>query len=205
MCQVSTELSLCYDILISFFLVSPPTPDGSLPVGNPPRLPSTHSHRIPPRTSSRPPSVTSHAPSTYSSAGSTRHILSNSNVPSAARYAGRSSNNSNASSGLSLAVNYIPSKFSKTLLNPLGSSTRKRRVAKDTLDPAVPKQGGGIDAFKSGEARIGGLQDEDDIFLLDGQSKPARRLRWNRFKWALFVGNLLVSTFLTSSHFAYLT
>jgi len=81
-----------------------------------------------------------------------------------------------------LAVNYIPSKFSKTLLNPLGSSTRKRKTAYDALDPTVLKQGVGTDAFKNGESRIGGLQDEDDVHLLDGKTKPAGRLRWNRFK-----------------------
>lgn len=42
----------------------------------------------------------------------------------------------------------------------------------------MPKQGGGLAAFKSGESRIGG-----------------KGLRWTKFKWILFVANLALSLY----------
>lgn len=67
----------------------------------------------------------------------------------------------------------------------------------------VPKMGGGVDAFRSGESRIGGPGDEDDEMEVEGGSqsrwfktgtkkKGHEKLRWNKFKWVLFCSNLMV-------------
>ena len=68
----------------------------------------------------------------------------------------------------------------------------------------MPKIGGGVDAFRSGEARIGGPEDDDDDevqvengsgrrWFRKGAGKQGnKKLRWNRFKWVLFCANLLV-------------
>ncbi|KAJ3510639.1 hypothetical protein NMY22_g15915 [Coprinellus aureogranulatus] len=95
------------------------------------------------------------------------------NVP---RYTGLSNTSAPASptmstSGLSLSVNYLPSKFSDNILTP--RSRRRSGVPGGNQGPNIPKQGGGLAAFKSGEARIGG-----------------KGLRWTKFKWILFVANL---------------
>ena len=58
----------------------------------------------------------------------------------------------------------------------------------------VPKRGGGREAFRSGEARMPGVGDEDYDGVIPregGKTKP--RLRWNKFKWTLFAANTLVS------------
>ncbi|KAG5641734.1 hypothetical protein DXG03_004306 [Asterophora parasitica] len=95
------------------------------------------------------------------------------------------------SSGISLTVNYLPHKFSNTLLS---GGPRKRKGKNG--DPALPKLGGGVEAFRSGEARMPGDNDEDydgvsgDFF---GNQPGRKKLRWNKFKWILFVSN----TFLT--------
>ncbi|KAH9478199.1 hypothetical protein JR316_0008652 [Psilocybe cubensis] len=109
----------------------------------------------------------------------------------------------------------------------------------------VPKMGGGVDAFRSGEARIGGRGDgdgdeygdedegaegvnEDDGMLREDTGRrgwfgksgpgmgtstgkvvggegvkitprargpPKKKLRWNRFKWMLFVANFALTTY----------
>ena len=84
----------------------------------------------------------------------------------------------------------------------------------DSIDfVGVPKMGGGIDVFRSGEARMGGEGDEDDDedeedngddkryskrWFVRGRklnSQPHnRKLRWNKFKWILFVSNIIVSS-----------
>ncbi|KAG2008012.1 tetraspanin Tsp2 [Coprinopsis cinerea AmutBmut pab1-1] len=89
-----------------------------------------------------------------------------------------------STTGLSLSVNYLPSKFSGALL-----SRRSSRVdlggaggggdGKEVVD--VPKSGGGTAAFKSNEQRIGGAS--------------GQKLRWTRFKWILFFTNLLLSLY----------
>jgi Tetraspanin family len=71
-------------------------------------------------------------------------------------------------SNLSLSVNYIPSKFSKF---------RNRKGGKYNSVYNLPKEGAGLQAFKSNEARM-------------PQGKG--RLKWNKFKWVLFVTNSLV-------------
>ncbi|KAG6900279.1 hypothetical protein C0993_000467 [Termitomyces sp. T159_Od127] len=93
------------------------------------------------------------------------------------------------SSGVSLTINYLPHKFSSTLLSP---GPRKRK-GKDGA-PGMPKRGGGVEAFKSGEARMPGQNDEDydgvsgDFF---GARHGKKKLRWNKFKWFLFASNTL--------------
>lgn len=63
---------------------------------------------------------------------------------------------------------------------------------------ALPKQAGGREAFKSGEAYMPGEKDED----YDGVDVSRRtwksKLRWDRFKCILFCANLVVS--LSYSH-----
>ncbi|KAF8877238.1 hypothetical protein CPB84DRAFT_1688832 [Gymnopilus junonius] len=129
-------------------------------------------------------------------------------------------------SNLSLAVNYIPSKFSHphlaSLVHPSYSSSasgprKRRRGGKhsqddddDDLGPGVPKMGGGVDAFRSGESRIGGpaVEDEDEegegeVDESGGSSKrgwfatrgKTRKARWNGFKWVLFCANLLLTIY----------
>lgn len=103
------------------------------------------------------------------------------------------------SSSVSLSVNYLPHKFSNSLLS---AGPRKRRGKNG--DPNMPKLGGGIDAFRSGEARMPG-QDDDDYdgvsgaFFSSHQKQPTK-LRWNRFKWILFIANTIVSSLLLLYH-----
>ncbi|KAF8879974.1 tetraspanin Tsp2 family [Gymnopilus junonius] len=73
---------------------------------------------------------------------------------------------------LSLSVNYLPSKF--------GSLNQRRRKGWKNDGPRVPKNGGGLDAFKVNEARM---------------PQGKQRLRWNRFKWILFFSNALLSIY----------
>ncbi|KDR79731.1 hypothetical protein GALMADRAFT_62347, partial [Galerina marginata CBS 339.88] len=122
-----------------------------------------------------------------------------------------------ADSSVSLSVNYVPSKFSNPLLSsPAGPRRRVSGAArlKDPLNPGagiVPKMGGGVDAFRSGEARIGGPADEDndhdgndsgsgaDGALFGrgrrGSKHAPRKLRWNRFKWVPFAANFLLTIY----------
>lgn len=93
----------------------------------------------------------------------------------------------------SLSVNYIPSKFS----TPGSPGLYKRRNAnpKGASGPNG-KTGGGREAFRSGEARMPDANDNDydgvdNINLLQGRSK----LRWNRFKWTLFIMNFVVTVY----------
>jgi hypothetical protein len=104
-------------------------------------------------------------------------------------------------SNLSLSVNYLPSKFSSGVL--VGGGEARRRPATHDSILGVPKMGGGIDVFKSGEARMGGEGEDDDVngttkrWFVRGRkqnSQPLKRkLRWNKFKWILFAANTIVS------------
>jgi len=95
---------------------------------------------------------------------------------------------------VSLSVNYLPTKFSNNFM--LGAS-RNRKDGKGAN--LLPKRGGGVEAFRSGEARMPGEHDEDYDGIQGGlfggkeggHTKP--QLRWNKFKWTLFVANLFVS------------
>ncbi|KAF9545673.1 hypothetical protein CPC08DRAFT_649306 [Agrocybe pediades] len=99
-----------------------------------------------------------------------------------------------SSSGLSLSVNYLPQKFSASILSPGGASTRKRRSGvpksgRAEPDFALPKRGGGTDAFKSGEARM----------PENGSGQRNRKMRWNKFKWILFTTNSLFTLYSIAS------
>jgi len=87
---------------------------------------------------------------------------------------------------ISLSVNYLPSKFSSGLLSP---GARRRKGRSD-----LPKRGGGREAFKSNEPRMPAEEDEDYDGItggwFGGHTRP--RMRWNRFKWTLFVANVCV-------------
>jgi hypothetical protein len=103
----------------------------------------------------------------------------------------------NATPTNSLSVNYLPSKFSSTLLAP--ANPRRRKNAKSGIDGvSLPKRGGGVEAFRSGEARMGESDEDFDatsggIFIHGGHTKP--KLHWNRFKWTLFFSNLCLTTY----------
>jgi hypothetical protein len=132
-------------------------------------------------------------PASVYSSSSTHHLLPpvpfNFVPPSTAR---------DSSSNLSLTVNYLPSKFSATLLDPGGTRRRK----KGEPDLYLPKRGGGVDAFKSGANRIPGREDEDEW----QQQKKNKRMKWTKFKWILFVANIFLSLYsLTSLVFCLLT
>jgi len=139
---------------------------------------------------SRRDSVVSHANSAYSQAGSTQHILTGMQNESTSDYGGHlnppsapiagiqgSRDNISVTSGatkdLSLSVNYLPTKFSSSIVSP---GARFRR-GKGGDSPNLPKRGGGLEAFKSGEARM---------------PQGRKQLRWNKFKWILFATNSLV-------------
>ncbi|KAG6898389.1 hypothetical protein C0993_006942, partial [Termitomyces sp. T159_Od127] len=131
-----------------------------------------------------------------SHATSTRRIMGGSdvrNAPFAGNLAPDHSDVTNASN-VSLTVNYLPSKFSATLLTPGGSAMRKGKNGKG-VDPIVPKRGGGLEAFRNGEARMGysGKDDYGNIWMEKPYGKRLR-LRWNRLKWVLFFANILVRT-----------
>lgn len=93
----------------------------------------------------------------------------------------------------SLSVNYVPTKFTK--LHAPGDHLHKRA-----------KQGGGRDAFATNASRMGmmGTVDDDEgvVFQLGkgGLKKKKPKLRWNRFKWVLFVCNTLVGRRSVHSH-----
>jgi hypothetical protein len=105
-----------------------------------------------------------------------------------------------SNSDVSLSINYLPSKFSPSLLS--GGARKRKGKTGDVIDPVMPKRGGGVEAFRSGEARMpqGGDEDYDGVTggWLGGGLKP-RKLRWNKFKWILFFANVLVCFFALSS------
>ncbi|KAF8632289.1 hypothetical protein AX17_004883 [Amanita inopinata Kibby_2008] len=105
---------------------------------------------------------------------------------------------SSSPTSTSLMVNYLPSKFSNTvLLSATGNSPRRRR--RKTGDPAIPKMGGGVEAFKPGEARMPDKDDNDYDGLMAGIGNGKKRLRWNRFKWILFITNTMFTAYSTAA------
>jgi hypothetical protein len=90
-----------------------------------------------------------------------------------------------SSSSTSLTVNYVPSKFSAALVSP-DTGPYRRKGRGDRL--GLPKQGGGVEAFRSGESRIGNRYDDD----YNGYSKGKKKMKWTKFKWILLVANTLV-------------
>ncbi|KAF8636152.1 hypothetical protein AX17_003747 [Amanita inopinata Kibby_2008] len=107
-------------------------------------------------------------------------------------------NSLNSASNLSLSVNYLPHKFSSSLLTSPGGARRRKGGGKGGLDPVFPKTGGGVEAFKSGESRIPGAHDDDTGDLatswFGGQTRK-KKLRWNRFKWILFIANFVLTVY----------
>ncbi|KZV64750.1 tetraspanin Tsp2 [Peniophora sp. CONT] len=145
---------------------------------------------------SRPESTHS---SVYSAANSTRHMLAKPNPPFAPS-AMASSNGPNSPllragspSAASLTVNYLPSKFSDALVY---NGLRRRQRAAGGV-PGMPKRGGGTNAFKAGEARVAAEGDEDYDGVqggwFGGQAGAPKKtkLSWNRFKWILFLSNII--------------
>lgn len=156
----------------------------------------------------RPSSLASHAHSAYSLAPSTRPILTDMQLPldpPAPLFAADDSSSAppspraESTKDLSLSVNYLPNKFSSGLLTP---TPRRRKLGKENADhPVIHKRGGGREAFKSSEARMPAEGDEDYDGITGrwfggkegGHTRP--RMHWNRFKWALFIANLALSTY----------
>ncbi|KAH7924678.1 hypothetical protein BV22DRAFT_1012823 [Leucogyrophana mollusca] len=95
-----------------------------------------------------------------------------------------------------LSTNYLPSKFSSALLLP--TATRRKGVGRMSQKGLG---GGGREAFKPNEPRmpVEGDEDYDGVQggwfggKQGGHTQP--RLRWNKFKWALFIANSLLSTY----------
>ena len=100
--------------------------------------------------------------------------------PSSSSYMMSNENNNNTTSNLSLSVNYIPSKFSKF---------RNRKAGKYYSVHGLPRDGGGLQAFKTNEARM----------PVQGKG----RLKWNKFKWVLIVTNSLVCFSLSPIRFSF--
>jgi hypothetical protein len=157
-------------------------------------------------------SIVSHAHSTVSQATSTRHMLSDMSpldpptIPFASPRGSQTSLSPRndtpllprrVNSNVSLSVNYLPTKFSTALMTPGAGRRRKNKSG----GPMMPKRGGGREAFKSGEARMPGEQDDDYDGINSGwfggkdggRTKP--RMRWNRFKWILFVSNIVLTIY----------
>ncbi|KAH9854490.1 tetraspanin Tsp2 [Lenzites betulinus] len=163
---------------------------------------------------SRSSSLNSHTLSVQSAANSTRYMLAGMNNNSTGleppnAFASRSSSfarstdpkpdvslsssdNRRTSIPTSLSVNYLPSKFSNTML----AGGIKRRKGKGMDDLHIPKRGGGREAFRANESRMPGDGDDDYDGVNFGQQKGRKgRLRWNRFKWVLFVANTIFSAY----------
>lgn len=158
-----------------------------------------------PSTHSRSSSVNSHSPSLQSAAASTRYMLADMNSPlepPSAPFASHRESTRSFSSGTSpllkdsdkfstsLSVNYLPSKFSNAVV------TKRKKNGKANGGYLMPKQGGGREAFRSNEARMPGEGDDDydgiDFNKEGGRTKA--KGRWNKFKWCLFLANILVSS-----------
>ncbi|KAG6909540.1 hypothetical protein DXG01_016933 [Tephrocybe rancida] len=98
----------------------------------------------------------------------------------------------------SLTVNYLLLKFAHTPLLHGASLSCKRKGGKAEMN--VPKRGGGVESFRSGEARMPGQEDDDydaaqgGVFGKDGVGKKGK-LRWNKFKWILFFANILLMAY----------
>ncbi|KAF7333040.1 hypothetical protein MVEN_02410500 [Mycena venus] len=138
-------------------------------------------------------STTSDAQSTLSQTASTRHMLPHRYLepprpPFASADMDGSSRSSSpgpslAGSSVSLQINYVPNKFSPGVRQ----RTRKGK------GPAN-KFGGGVDAFRAGEARIP-KANEQDYDGVDLRTKNGRKAKWNRFKWVLVCSNTIYTIF----------
>ncbi|KAG6906389.1 hypothetical protein DXG01_014155 [Tephrocybe rancida] len=104
----------------------------------------------------------------------------------------------NRETDLSLTANDLLLKFAHTPLLPGASHSRKRKGRKSEMNG--PKRGGGVESFRSGEARMPGQEDDGydgvqgRVFGKDGAGKKGK-LRWNKFKWILFFANILLTAY----------
>ncbi|KIP04332.1 hypothetical protein PHLGIDRAFT_76102 [Phlebiopsis gigantea 11061_1 CR5-6] len=90
----------------------------------------------------------------------------------------------------SLSAHYLPSKFSNAVV------TKRRKNGKGAGGFLMPKQGGGREAFKSNEARMPGDGDDDyDGVDFNKNGRSRAKGRWNRFKWCLFLANILFTVY----------
>ncbi|KAJ7737786.1 hypothetical protein DFH07DRAFT_870589 [Mycena maculata] len=111
--------------------------------------------------------------------------------PPSAPFAGASRPVSPSGSTHSLAANYLPSKFSNSMI-----SRRRGFGGKGELAGTMVPRGGGVEAFRSGAARIPGAGDEDydGVELRKGKGL-LRAGRWTRFKFILFVANVVLAAY----------
>jgi hypothetical protein len=90
----------------------------------------------------------------------------------------------------SLSLNYVPAKFSSVLAS---GARRRRRGGEEAAEPAMAR-GGGVDAFRKGEARM--PDDRDDLHPVTSRrgwfDRSEMRSRWTRFKWVLLFFNFVV-------------
>ncbi|KAJ7879308.1 hypothetical protein B0H14DRAFT_2341546 [Mycena olivaceomarginata] len=96
----------------------------------------------------------------------------------------------------SLSLNYVPAKFSSVLAS---GARRRRRGGEEAAEPAMAR-GGGVDAFRKGEARM--PDDRDDLHPVTSRQgwfdRSEMRSRWTRFKWVLFFFNFAYTAFALS-------
>ncbi|KAF8169049.1 hypothetical protein K438DRAFT_243712 [Mycena galopus ATCC 62051] len=120
---------------------------------------------------------------------STRHMLADQPLlePPRPLFVSSSSSRSSspapslAGSHLSLQINYVPSKFAPGMRQRKGAAGTKIR-------------GGGVDAFRVGEARMPQANEQDYDGLEIG-ANSGRKARWNKFKWILVCSNLIYTAF----------
>lgn len=128
----------------------------------------------------------------HCSNSNTTHLRSPSHTRTGSRY--RMSGNTPflpSADSSSLSINYLPTKFGAGLVS-------RKRYGKDVPVPAMPKRGGGRDAFRANEPRMPGANDEEDdgargAWFGSNSKKPI--LRWTRFKWILFAANVLLTVY----------
>ncbi|KAK7043313.1 Tetraspanin family-domain-containing protein [Favolaschia claudopus] len=134
--------------------------------------------------------------STISQTPSTRPLVNAPGTPMSSTFnllppstAGLSPGNdfNDAASAHSLTLNYIPSKFSSTML-----SRRRNHESSAPGEHGMVPRGGGVNAFRANASRIPGAHDEDEDHTL---GRNNRKLRWTRFKTILFLTNTLFSLY----------
>ncbi|CAK5283378.1 unnamed protein product [Mycena citricolor] len=103
-------------------------------------------------------------------------------------------NPENPRASTSLSINYLPTKFSGAITSG-GAKVRPRKRKAGLKRIPTMARGGGVDAFKRGEARM--PDDRDDLQPHTGRhgllDKTDPHSRWTRFKWILFATNSLYS------------
>ncbi|KAJ3770308.1 hypothetical protein FB446DRAFT_671407 [Lentinula raphanica] len=107
---------------------------------------------------------------------------------------------------ISLTVNYVPSKFSGALVEPSMPRRRRPKNAMTGVEAMGIARGGGVDAFRTDEARIPNENDEDYDGVNVSKSwrvgdkifrwrTKQNKLRWNTFKIVLFMSNTVFTVF----------